>query len=108
MFPIITRLTGVTFDDAQENINKFGGPGLCAYDLIREPDNPHDPNAIRVALFGGIFLGYIPKYIAKNLATMMDEGRIFVAEFYRLNKSPVHETVGITVRIVEANHQHEQ
>ncbi len=108
MFPIITKLTGVSFNDAQGNINKFGGPGLCAYDLIREPNNPHDPNAIRVALFEDIFLGYVPKHIARVLAPMMDNGRSFVAEFFRLNKSPVHKTVGVTVRIVEIVEQQEQ
>ena len=108
MFPIITKLTGVSFNDAQGNINKFGGPGLCAYDLIREPNNPHDPNAIRVALFKDIFLGYVPKHIARVLAPMMDNGRSFVAEFFRLNKSPVHKTVGVTVRIVEIVEQQEQ
>ena len=108
MFPIITKLTGVSFQDAQENINKFGGPGLCAYELVREPDNPHDPNAIRVALFGDIFLGYVPKHIAGSLARMMDNGRSFVAEFYRINKSPVHKTVGVTVRIVEIVQQQKQ
>lgn len=108
MLPIITRLSGVTFKDAQKNINKFGGPGLCAYDLVREPDNPHDPNAIKVLLFYDIFLGYVPKHIADVLAPLMDEGRNFAAEFYRLNKSAMHKNVGLTVRIVEVNHHHDQ
>ena len=101
MLPLITKLSGVTFGDAQENIKKYGVPGLIDYDLIREPDNPGDPNAIRVVIFGDTFLGYVPKHIAGSLAPMMDNGRAFVAEFYRLNKSPMHEIVGLTVRIVE-------
>jgi hypothetical protein len=108
MLPIITRLSGVTFKDAQKNINKYGGPGVCAYDLVREPDNPHDPHAIKVLLFDAIFLGYVPKHIAMVLAPLMDEGRNFEAEFYQLNKSALHKTVGLTVRIFEVNHQHEQ
>ena len=101
MFPLITKLSGVTFGDAQENIKKYGVPGLIDYDLIREPDNPHDPSAIRVTIFGDTFLGYVPKHIAEDMAPLMDEGRSFVAELDSLNKSPVHETVGLTVRIVE-------
>ena len=108
MFPIITKLSGVTFKDAQENINKFGGPGVCDYDLVREPDNPHDPDAIKVLLFSHFFLGYVPKHIAKFLAPLMDEGRNFAAEFHGLNKSAMHKTVGLTVRIFEVDHQHEQ
>ncbi len=108
MFPIITKLTGVTFEDAQENINEYGIHGLIDYDLIREPDNQHDPNAIRVVIFGNRFMGYVPKQIAGRLAPMMDNGRNFVAEFYRLNKSPAHKNVGLTVRIIEIGQPQEQ
>lgn len=105
MFPLITKLAGVTFEDAQKNLKKYGVPGLIDYDLIREPGNPDDPNAIRVAIFGNKFLGYIPRHIAGSVAPVMDSGRIFVAEFYRLNRSPAHETVGLTIRIVEIGQQ---
>jgi len=105
MFPLITKLAGVTFKDAQENINKYGIPNLIDCDLIREPENPSDPNAIKVVIFGNRFMGYVPKHIAGSLAPMMDNGRSFVAEFYRLNKSPIHKTVGLTVRIVEIGQQ---
>ena len=108
MFTIITKLNGVTFRDAQENIKRYGVPGLIDYDLIREPDNPDDPNAIRVVIFVNTFLGYIPRHIAGSLAPMMDNGRSFVAEFHRLNRSPIHKTVGLTVRIVEIVQQQEQ
>lgn len=36
--------------------------------LVREPDNPHDPNAIAVMLH----LGYVPKAQALKLAEKMD------------------------------------
>jgi hypothetical protein len=45
--------------------------------LVRRANNPHDPNAIRVALFGEFFMGYIPKDIAAHLAPMMDAGKEF-------------------------------
>lgn len=108
MFPLTTKLSGVTFGDAQENIKRYGVPGLIDYDLIREPDNPEDPNAIRVVIFGNRFMGYVPKHIAGSLAPMMDNGKSFVAEFYRLNKSPVHKTLGLTVRIFEIVQQQEK
>jgi hypothetical protein len=86
----------------------YGVPGLIDYDLIRDPENPNDPNAIRIVIFGNRFMGYVPKHIAGSLAPMMDNGQSYVAEFYRLNKSPLHETVGLTVRIVEIVQQQEQ
>ncbi|MBI9085263.1 MAG: HIRAN domain-containing protein [Desulfobacterales bacterium] len=105
MNPITTRLAGVTHGDAQANIKKYGGPGIGHYDLIREPANPHDSNAIRVALFGKIFMGYIPAPLAATLAPLMDQGRKLVAEFVRKNSAPGQETIGMTVQIVELKSQ---
>ena len=43
---IIVKLTGVTFEDAQENIKNLEPMGIDRMDLIREPDNAYDPNKI--------------------------------------------------------------
>lgn len=100
MFDLTLKLAGTSQPGCQENIKKYGGPGV-SYLLIREAENPHDPNAIKVSLGGFSDLGYIPAPIAKKIAPMMDSGRQLYAEFFRINKSPDHEQVGITVRIVE-------
>lgn len=100
MFVTTTRLSGVIFGDAQKNIKTFGCKDIGTYALVREPENPQDPNAIRVEV-GGYFMGYIRKQIAQTLAPMMDEGRTFIAELVRRNESPRFERVGLTVRIVE-------
>lgn len=43
--------------------------------LVREPDNPHDPNAIAVyAERARAIAGYVPKGQAKRLAVLMDAG----------------------------------
>jgi hypothetical protein len=101
MKPIITKLAGVTFGGAQENIKTFGNKDIGSYALVRQPDNPHDPNAIRVALFGKIFMGFVPNEIAKELAPLMDEGRQFMAFFVNRNVHPLYKTVGLTVEIRE-------
>jgi len=101
MKPIITKLAGVTFGGAQENIKTFGNKDIGSYALVREPDNPHDPNAIRVALFGEIFMGYVPKEIAKDLAPLMDDGRSFMAFFVKLNLPRYEGPIGLTVEIRE-------
>ena len=91
----------MSFGNAQANIKTFGSPDIRWFALVREPDNQHDPNAIRVALFGEFFMGYIPKEIAVQLAPLMDAGREFDAEFVCVNKHPYHDMVGLTVKIVE-------
>jgi len=100
--PCIVKLVGVTFENAQPNIKKFGNEHIRWFVCVREGSNPHDANAIRVALFGEYFMGYIPKETAAQLAPMMDAGREFDAKFICVNKHPRHDTVGITVKIVEA------
>ena len=102
MFPITTKLAGVTYDGAQTNIKRFGCPDIGSFELVREPQNPHDPDAIRVRI-GPYNLGYIPKHIAKRLAPKMDVGRRFLAEFAGRNEHTCHDIVGLTIRIVEVS-----
>jgi hypothetical protein len=100
MKSITTKLSGVTVGDAQENIKKYGCKDIGSFALVREPDNPHDPNAIRVEL-ARLYLGYVPRHIAEDLAPVMDEGKRFIALFVNRNEHPFHDTVGLTVKIVE-------
>ena len=97
---ITTRITGVTYDDAQKNIQLFGCKDIGSFALVREPDNPYDTHAIRVAI-GNKKLGYIPKDVAKDLAPEMDAGKDFIALFVRRNKHPHYKTMGLTVKIIE-------
>jgi hypothetical protein len=100
-FPLTTKLAGVSYGDCQNNIKQFGCPDTGYYILIRETDNPHDSNAIAVSLCGCWQMGYIPSGLAKDLAPMMDAGKVFDAEFICRNEYPPHKRVGLTVRIVE-------
>ena len=97
---LIIKLVGVTVEDAQENIKKFGCKDIGSFALVREPDNVHDPNAIRVEL-AGLYLGYVPRYIAKDLAPQMDAGRNLIALFVSRNEHPLFDTLGLTVKIEE-------
>jgi hypothetical protein len=100
--PIIVKLSGVSFGDTQENIRRFGCRDIGTYALVREPDNPHDPNAIQVAIAYWL-MGYLPKATARLLAPLMDAGRTFLAEFVSRNEHPNYKLVGLTIRIVETN-----
>jgi len=99
--PITIKLTGVTFGNCQANIRQYGCPDIGTYAVIREPDNQHDSNAVRVSLFGIYEMGYLPKKVAKKVAPLMDTGRHFLAELVCRNEYPLFENVGLTVRIVE-------
>ena len=99
--PITTKLAGVTFGQAQHNIKQWGCADIGTYALIREPDNPYDLNAIRVSLFGIHYMGYLPKIVAMQLASLMDADRSFLAEFVRINEFPPYKIVGMTIRIIE-------
>ena len=98
------KLVGVTVGDAQENIKKFGCEDIGSFRLVREPENPHDPNAIRVEV-ASKYLGHIPKDKAKELAPQMDAGKNLFALFVSRNEHPLFDTVGLTVEIVEYSYQ---
>ena len=54
-----------------------------ALDLVREPDNPHDANAVRVE-WRGRKLGYVPRSENGALAWAMDRGEALRARVSRL------------------------
>ncbi|WP_153145443.1 HIRAN domain-containing protein [Dechloromonas sp. H13] len=55
--------------------------------LIREPDNRHDRNAIRVE-WRGHKLGYVPRAENRAVAAAMDQGERLVARISRLTEHP--------------------
>ena len=103
--PFYTKLAGVTFGNSQENIKQYGCAYVGAFALYREPDNPHDPNAIRVSLLGIHDMGYLPRDAAQKIAPLIDNGRKFSAEFVCRNEYAPHKNIGLTVRIIETTQQ---
>ena len=95
------RLAGVSFDNRQENIRLYT-PEITEYEMKREPENPHDFNAIRVCA-GVHGFGYIPAVMARDIAPVMDAGKHLIARYVCLNGSPYHDTVGLTIRICEVD-----
>lgn len=64
--PIITKVVGVTFEGRQTVIRSLRvGERL---ELEPEPNNPHDPNAVKVVRKSGEQIGYINRQLAKNIA----------------------------------------
>jgi len=66
-----TKIVGVSFEGRQDVI-----AGLRAGEVLelrRQPDNPHDRNAIAVH-YGNLQLGYLKKGIAVHVAPLIDGG----------------------------------
>ncbi len=56
-----------------------------ALTLVREPDNAHDPRAVRVE-WQGHKLGYVPRKENEAVARQMDRGASLEARIVRLQK----------------------
>lgn len=79
---LYTKVVGVTFDARQGALAaaREGDP----LRLGREPANPHDPHAIRVATEEGQVLGYLNAQLAGRLAPTMDAGARYRATVARV------------------------
>lgn len=68
---IICEVVGGRHCGASAHYPSIQASQFPSYDLIREPENIHDKNAIRVE-WEGKQLGYIPKFMARRLAPILD------------------------------------
>jgi HIRAN domain-containing protein len=68
-------------------------------ELRRDPDNPHDPNAIQVhPVGGGAQVGWVPRELAAELAPELDAGRPWAAVVLReQRRSPRDPRHGLTM-----------
>lgn len=72
-----TKVVGVTFDSRQELVRMLA-PGDVLL-LRREPDNVHDPHAIKVTTLAGDQIGYLSARVAARLAPSIDSGVRYTA-----------------------------
>jgi len=80
-----SRLAGFVHDEAAAVFPELRiGDGL---QLAREPENPHDANAVRVE-WRGRKLGYVPRAQNAALAWAMDRGETLSARITRLRPHP--------------------
>ena len=63
--PIDSKVAGVTFEGRQTVVRRLR-PGEVLQ-LVREPDNPHDPDAIKVLRKNGDQVGYVEKQLALDM-----------------------------------------
>jgi hypothetical protein len=92
--PLEVPVVGVTFRGANYPQNVFAvGKAVALADrpiranLVREPNNPVDPNAIKVFV-GSLHMGYVPADIAADLSSQIDAGENWLAVVDRIIVSP--------------------
>ena len=62
--------------EAQDYLDWKAGKRREVFLLVREPDNAHDPNAVRVTTSGGLTVGYLPAEVAAEWsARLVGESR---------------------------------
>ncbi|HEY7658339.1 MAG TPA: HIRAN domain-containing protein [Burkholderiales bacterium] len=67
-------------------------------ELVREPENPHDPNAVRVE-WRGVTLGYVPRRENSAVARQMDRGTALEARLGSLRQNR-NRSVRIELEVV--------
>lgn len=72
-----TKVVGVTFEGRQDIVKALRAGDVLA--LRREPDNPHDPHAVKVLTESGAQIGYLSGRVASRLAPSMDTGARYTA-----------------------------
>lgn len=73
-----TEIAGTTHVVGIEELEPFLRPGE-RLELIRVPNNPSDPNAIKVFTKDQVKVGYIPRRENHILARLMDAGKLLYA-----------------------------
>ena len=90
-----TKIVGVSFEGRQHVV--AGLTVGASLDLVREPDNPHDPNAIAVR-FGTLQLGFLRREIARRLAPNIDAGDRYSATVGSITGGGERHT-GVNIRV---------
>ena len=78
IFLLRTEIAGTTHVVGIEELEPFLHPG-DRLELIRVPENPSDPNAIKIFTRDRVKLGYVPRKDNPVLARLMDAGKLLYA-----------------------------
>lgn len=96
---IITNVVGMRFTEWEKYLSLDEYFNDKMVELVREPDNQHDENAIAVKskIFGR--LGYIKRSVAKILAPIIDSGERLMAEiFARYYTDEIDTTIFLKIK----------
>ncbi len=89
-----TKIAGVSFEGRQDTI--AGLRAGVTLQLHRQPDNPHDANAIAVC-YGNLQLGYFNKRLAAHIAPLVDAGASYTARVASLTGGSAEKHRGVNI-----------
>lgn len=77
-------------------------------DLIREPDNPYDPDAVLVGVHGGDCVGYLKRTVAAEIARdVADHGRVWIGFVKEVTGGTEdHPNFGLSVVLVRLTEEY--
>jgi single-stranded-DNA-specific exonuclease len=95
---IETRVVGVTFENRQAVVALLTEGERVS--LIRDPENPFDPNAVKVVRWDHQQIGFLDRDLAKIMAPRMDRyGGTFKATVSRITSGYYPgSSLGVVVR----------
>lgn len=73
-----TKVVGISYEGRQRFIEKIKQGD--ALDLVRDPNNKYDRNAIKILTKSRLQLGFVRKELAQQLADAMDRGNRYFCE----------------------------
>lgn len=97
---IETNVAGVTFEGRQELISQLNIGETIK--IIREADNQHHSNAIKIVTDNGAHIGYINRELADKIAPIMDKHRFQkeiigeIHSIYRIKNEP--SIIGVRIQ----------
>ena len=91
-----TKVMGVSFEGRQDMVAGLV-PGQ-ELELQRQPENPHDSNAIAVH-YGTFHIGFLRKQIAKHLAPLIDGGARYRARIEHVTGGREGKNYGVNIRV---------
>jgi single-stranded-DNA-specific exonuclease len=95
-----TKVAGVSYDDRQTTVAALAAGDALV--LTREPDNAHDPHAIRVSTTAGEQVGYLSARLAARLAPLVDAGERYTATVSQVTGGgDRHHGVNVYIRRAE-------
>lgn len=54
--------------------------------LQREPENQHDPHAVRIVTGDGVMLGYVPRYYSEAVSKRLEKGMSYTCQVVEHNR----------------------
>jgi len=88
---IETNIAGVSFEGRQELLKSLHIGQLVR--LVREPQNQHDPNAIKITIEDGLSIGYINRNLARKISPILDNMNVKeikgeISSIYQVKNKP--------------------